>query len=257
MTTARPVAMRQALHATAAASSVSVTGARRDRGERDPGPAQQLATPLAAGRGVLAVRQRRARQGAERQLGVDLVERVPAAAAEPVGLEQPGPQAPGLDGQTLAGQLAAALAGRLVAGLLPDRPGRDGEDRAAPGPEQPARRAVGLAPARPEQAERHVDSHHAGPVPVEHAREGLVHANHLHPEQAGPSTLFNLFGPCGAIQADRDPAAPAGVHSGYPHTATVTHPRRVPGPFSGEAPARRRAEPLRFPGGRGHDRCRW
>ena len=33
-------------------------------------------------------------------------------------------------------------------------------------------------------------------------------------------------GPFGAIQADRDPAAPAGVKTGYAHTATVAHRRR-------------------------------
>ena len=165
MTTARPVAMRQALQATAAASSVSVTGARGERRSAIPARPSSSRRSSRPGRGVLAVRQRRARHGAERQLGVHLVERVRAAAAVPVGLEQPGPQAPGLDGQALAGQLAAALAGRLVAGLLPDRPGRDGKDRAAPGPEQPARRPVRLAPARFEQAQRHVDPDHPGLVP--------------------------------------------------------------------------------------------
>ena len=225
MTTARPVAMRQALQATAAASSVSVTGARGIEargsrlggGERDPGPAQQVTAQLAALRGVLAVLERRTRHGAEGQLGVYLVERVRAAAAVPVRLEQPGPQAPGLDGQTLAGQLAAALAGRLIAGLLPDRPGRDGKDRAAPGSEQPARGPVRLAPARFEQPQRHVDADHPGLGSVERTRQGLVHADRFNLE-AGRHP-----GPFGPIQADRDPAAAAGVKTGYAHTATVAH----------------------------------
>src|SRR6202042_1738116 len=46
---------------------------------------------------------------AERQLRVHLVQRVPAGLAVLVGLEQLGPQAPGLDAETLTGQLAAAL----------------------------------------------------------------------------------------------------------------------------------------------------
>ena len=145
------------------------------------------------------------------------VERVGAAAAVPVGLEQPGPQAPGLDGQALAGQLAAALAGRLVAGLLPDRPGRDGKDRAAPGPEQPARRPVRLAPARFEQPQRHVDADHPGLRAVERTRQGLVHQDRFHLETSRHP------GPFGPIQGDRDPAAPAGVETRYPHGATVAH----------------------------------
>src|SRR5262249_58675310 len=118
------------------------------------GPAQQLAALVAACRGVLAVRQRRPRHRAEGQLGVYLVERMPAAVPVPIGLEQLGPQPPGLDAEPLAGQLPAEPAGRLVASLRPDRTGRDGKDRAAPRPEQAARGPVRLTPARLEQAQR-------------------------------------------------------------------------------------------------------
>ena len=97
MTTAWPVAMRQALQATAAASSVSVTGARGTRGH-DAGLAQQLAAQVASGLGVLAVK-RRARHRAERQLRMHLVQRMPAGLAVPVGLEQLRPQPPGLDAE--------------------------------------------------------------------------------------------------------------------------------------------------------------
>src|SRR5271166_4129779 len=151
-----------------------------------------------------------------------LIQRMTAGYAVPVGLEQLGPQPPRLDAETLAGQLAAALVGGLIAGLGPDRPGRDREDRAAPGPEQAARGPVRLAPARLEQAQRHVDADDAGLVPLNHSRQRRMHADRVHPQAAGPRR----------VQADRDPAPPAGIHSGYAHTATVTH-LPCPRAFSG------------------------
>src|SRR2546423_381071 len=96
---------------------------RGKRGEGDAGLAQQRTALVAAGPGALAVRQRRARHGAERQLRMHFVERVPAGFPVPVGLEQLRPQAPGLDAEALAGQRAAALAGGLVVFLFPDRTG--------------------------------------------------------------------------------------------------------------------------------------
>ena len=72
--------MRRALQATAAASRVSVTGAGRNRGQDNAGLAQQRAALVTAGLGVLAVRQRRARHGAECELRMYFVERVAAGS---------------------------------------------------------------------------------------------------------------------------------------------------------------------------------
>ena len=62
------------------------------------------------------------------------------------------------------------------------------------------------------------DPDHIGLVPFEYARQRRVHADRVHPEAA--------------VQADRDPATTASIHSGDPHTATVTH-RAAPVAFSG------------------------
>jgi AcrR family transcriptional regulator len=201
----------------------------RHQGDHDAGPAQQFAAQVTSGCGVLAVHQRRARHGAERQLRMHFIQRMPAGQAVPVGLEQLRPQAPGLDAEALAGQLPAALVRGLVAGLRPDRPGRYREDRAAPGPKQAARLPVRFTPARLEQPQRHVDPDHAGAGPVaplaplalvEHPGQGLVHANRINADRAESARCRP-----GHLQADRDPAALATVDSGYPHSATVTHRR--------------------------------
>ena len=137
----------------------------------DSRPGQEPAPQVTSGTGVLAGGQRRSGQRAERQFRVHLVQRVPAGLAVLVGFEQLGPQAPRLDAEALAGQLAAAPVRGLVAGLRPDLPGRDGEHGAAPGTEQAAGGPVRLAPARLEQPERHIDPDHHGARNVSLRRE--------------------------------------------------------------------------------------
>jgi hypothetical protein len=74
-----------------------------------------------------------------------------------VGFGDLAPQAPGLHGESLAGQFAAQAV-RLGVGLgLPDRAGRDGEHGYPAPPECPAGQPVGIPPPGAEQAERHVD----------------------------------------------------------------------------------------------------
>src|SRR5215471_3001531 len=94
-----------------------------------------------------------------------------------VGLEQLGAQAPGLRAETLAGQFAAALVRGPIAGLRPDRPGRDRKDRTAPGPEQATGGPVRLAPARLQQPERHVDPAVSDSAASDTATQPLRHAS--------------------------------------------------------------------------------